>query len=71
MKLTKLNIQNFLGARAVEVDLTAWLDELAARGEIDTALIFGTLKSLPANLPQTMTAHWLENGVVAQPKELS
>ena len=23
MKLTKLNIQNFLGARAVEVDLTA------------------------------------------------
>ena len=30
---------------------------------------FGTLKALPANLPKTMIAHWLENGVVAQLKE--
>lgn len=50
-------------------DLIAWLDILAQDGEINTALIFGTLKALPANLPQTMAAHWLENGVVAQLKE--
>ena len=50
-------------------DLIAWMDELAACGEIDTALIFGTLKSLPAVLPETMSAWWIENGVVAQLKE--
>ena len=35
------------------------------------ALIFGTLKSLPANLPQTMAAHWIENGVVGKIKEVA
>lgn len=47
-------------------DLIAWLDILAQEGEINTALIFGTLKALPANLPQTIAAHWLENGVVVE-----
>jgi hypothetical protein len=50
-------------------DLIAWLDILAQDGEINTALIFGTLKALPPTLPQTIAAHWLENGVVAQLKE--
>ncbi|WP_197328705.1 AAA family ATPase [Ralstonia syzygii] len=50
-------------------DLIAWLDILAQNGEINTALIFGTLKALPATLPKTIAAHWLENGVVAQLKE--
>lgn len=50
-------------------DLIAWLDILANEGEIDTALIFGTLKALPENLPGTISAHWIENGVVAQLKE--
>lgn len=49
-------------------DLLYWLDGMALAGEIDTALIFGTLKTLPAHLPNTMIAHWLENGVVAQLK---
>ena len=39
---------------------------LAETGEIDTALIFGTLKALPSNLPATIETHWIENGVVAQ-----
>lgn len=47
-------------------DLFAWLDVLATNGEIDTALVFGTLKALPAELPATVTGHWIENGVVAQ-----
>lgn len=50
-------------------DLIAWLDILAQDGEINTALIFGTLKALPPTLPQTIAAHWLENGVVAGLRE--
>lgn len=50
-------------------DLIAWLDILVKNGEIDTALIFGTLKTLPATLPETIAAYWLENGVVAQTKK--
>lgn len=47
-------------------DLIAWLDILAQDGEIDTALIFGTLKGLPAQLPETVDAFWIDNGVVGQ-----
>lgn len=47
-------------------DLIAWLDIMAQDGEIDTALIFGTLKALPAQLPETIEAFWIENGVVGQ-----
>ena len=50
-------------------DLLAWLDILASDDEIDTALIFGTLKALPAQLPDTIAAHWIESGVVGQLKE--
>ena len=50
-------------------DLIAWLDILAQDNEIETALIFGTLKALPASLPETINAHWLENGFVSQLKE--
>ena len=45
-------------------DLLAWLDILAQNDEINTALIFGTLKALPTALPQTIAAHWIENGVI-------
>ncbi len=50
-------------------DLIAWLDVLAQNGEIDTALIFGTLKAIPAGLPETVQAFWIEGGVVGQMKE--
>ncbi|MGE0110028.1 AAA family ATPase [Aquabacterium sp.] len=43
-------------------DLIGWLDVLADMGEIDTALVFGTLKSLPAGLPPTVAAHWITGG---------
>lgn len=49
--------------------LIGWLDALARAGEIDTALVFGTLKSVPANLPDTCAAHWIERGVLGQLKE--
>lgn len=49
--------------------LLGWLDVLADNEEIDTALVFGTLKALPAELPGTIQAHWIENGVIAQLQE--
>ena len=49
-------------------DLIYWLDGLASKDAIDMALIFGTLKSKPdaANLPETVEAFWIENGVIMQ-----
>lgn len=52
-------------------DLIAWLDTLAKDGDIDTGLIFGTLKALPSGLPETMQAHWIENGVSGQIREVA
>jgi len=43
-------------------DLLFWLDELASSGQIATALLFATLKALPANLPDNIEAVWIENG---------
>lgn len=41
-----------------------WLIELAEKNEIDTAIIFGTLKQ-PPKLPPQFSVHWLQDGVVA------
>ena len=48
-------------------DLLGWLDDLAAAGEIDTALLFATLKAAPSNdaLPDTIAAHWIVSGELA------
>lgn len=51
------------------VDLLAWLHVLAENKELDTALVFGTLKALPADLPATVACEWIENGRVGQFKE--
>lgn len=50
-------------------DLLYWLDGMAAAGEIDTALIFGTLKALPTLNFDNIEAFWIENGVSGQMKE--
>lgn len=50
-------------------DLLYWLDGMAEDGDIDTALVFGTLKALPAQLPETVAAYWIENGAAGQMKE--
>ena len=39
------------------------------RSRRDSALIFGTLKALPAQLPEMVAAHWIENGAAGQMKE--
>lgn len=43
-------------------DLILWLIEVVGDG---TALLFGTLKSSPSNLPEQVTALWIENGVIS------
>ena len=44
-------------------DLLAWLDGLVEDKEIETALIFATLKSPPANLPESIGTVWIEGGL--------
>lgn len=65
MKLLVLDRFDVLDMKGRE-DMLIWLDILAQDGEIETALIFGTLKSLPAQLPDTVDAFWLENGVTGK-----
>ena len=50
-------------------DALGWFDVLAETGEIDTALLFGTLKALPASLPETIGCSWIESGVCGQLQE--
>ena len=50
-------------------DALEWLDALTEADEIDTALVFGTLKSMPSGLPDSMQAHWIDGGVVGQMRE--
>lgn len=47
-------------------DALYWLDELAAADQIDSALIFGTLKALPAQLPESIAGIWIDNGVAGK-----
>lgn len=67
MKLLVLDRFDVLDLKGRE-DLLYWLDALAEDGEIDTALIFGTLKGLPAQLPESVTGFWIENGTTASLK---
>jgi hypothetical protein len=50
-------------------DLIFWMDGAVADGQIDTALIFGTMKALPAGLPETITPVWIEGGIVGEMRE--
>lgn len=43
--------------------LIQWLDWLSADGDLESALLFGTLKSCPAS-NEVITAHWVEGGVI-------
>ncbi|QFY42955.1 AAA family ATPase [Candidatus Methylospira mobilis] len=49
-------------------DLFCWLEELALQGEIETAIVLGTLKSAP-NLPSRVNqSYWIEGGVIENQK---
>ncbi|MBK8113455.1 MAG: recombinase RecF [Candidatus Accumulibacter sp.] len=60
--LDRVDVLDFVGRE----DLLYWLDGLAADGEIDSALLFATLKALPASLPENIEAIWIENGIAGK-----
>lgn len=41
-----------------------WFIGLARSGEIDSVLLFGTLKEKPAKLPPEVAAHWIQDGII-------
>ncbi len=45
-------------------DALAWLTILADAGELQTCLIFATLREAPADLDPLISAHWIRCGVV-------
>ncbi|WP_028310957.1 AAA family ATPase [Derxia gummosa] len=49
--------------------LLGWLGVLAEMAEIDSVILLGTLKALPARLPFGFTAHWVEGGRLAAARE--
>jgi hypothetical protein len=57
-----------LPARA---QLLGWLDVLASSTEIEAALIFGTLRTVPGGLPETARAYWIEAGALVTGTELA
>lgn len=65
VKLLVLDRADCLDGQGRE-DVLYWLSDLAVSGEVDTALIFATLKSLPANLPLEVQSFWIENGQIKE-----
>ncbi|GAB3249007.1 AAA family ATPase [Chitinimonas naiadis] len=45
-------------------ELIQLLDGVAYEGWLDTIIALGTLKAMPQDLPDTMTAFWIDGGVV-------
>lgn len=52
-------------------DLLYWMDGLAEDGEIDSALLFATLKALPVKLPENIEAIWIENGIAGKVRSVA
>lgn len=63
LKLLALDRMDVLEIKA-RGELLGWLDALALDGDLETGLVFGTLKALPTGLPETIGAHWIEAGEV-------
>ncbi len=68
LRLLVLDRFDVLDAKGRE-DLIYWLDAMAAEGLLDTALVFGTMKTLPAGLPETITPAWIEGGIAGEMRE--
>lgn len=64
LRMLVLDRFDVLDAKGRE-DLLLWMSDIAAEGEIDTALLFGTLKAAPAGLPEGCMSIWLEKGKAA------
>lgn len=52
-------------------DMLGWLQVLAENKEIDTALLFATLKAPPVGLGDSVQVEWISNGYVGQPLKVA
>lgn len=71
------SISFFSGLKAILLDrfdvldlparsaLLNWMDWLTADGDLESALLFGTLKSCPPS-SEVIAAHWIENGSITK-----
>ena len=50
-------------------ELIEWLDALADANQLDSALIFGTLKSAPSGLADSIESVWIDAGSIAKLRE--
>lgn len=50
-------------------DLLYWLDGIAANGDIDTAIVFATLKAAPTTSMENVQSIWIENGTTGTLRE--
>lgn len=46
--------------------LIGWVNALAECQDIDTLIMLATLKSLPTELPSSISCHWIENGAISE-----
>jgi len=68
LRMLLLDRFDVLDAKGRE-DLIYWLDAMAADEVLDTALVFGTMKALPAGLPEAITPVWIEGGIAGEMRE--
>jgi nicotinamidase-related amidase len=45
-------------------DLIDWLNEIVAKGEIDTVIVMGSATSMPSGLPPAFQTEWISNGQI-------
>jgi hypothetical protein len=50
-------------------ELIEWLDTLADANQLDSALIFGTLKSAPSGLSDSIESFWIDSGSISKLRE--
>ncbi|AEJ01222.1 RecF protein [Nitrosomonas sp. Is79A3] len=46
------------------ISFIKWVDSLARSNDIETLMVFGTLKTPPTGLPSSIETHWISNGVI-------
>ena len=68
LRLLILDRFDVLDARGRE-DLIYWLDGMSAEGVIDSAIVAGTMKALPAGLPETIQPLWIDGAASGEMRE--
>ena len=68
VRLLMLDRFDVLDAQGRE-DFIYWLDGMASEGVIDSAIVAGTMKALPAGLPETIQPLWIDGAASGEMRE--